>query len=357
MIRHLDRYVAKQFVVTFAVLVLGLPLLFIITDITENLDQHFARGISTGSIALSYLFYIPQFVVWSLPIAALVGTVFTVGAMTRHQEVVAAKAGGVSFYRLVAPIFVLGAVLSLIALALNEVVPVTNQIRAELIGERQTWGGTLRSDFIYVTEGGHVLAARRLEPASNRMSGVILEQRGRDGEGHRHAAAHEAVWTPETGWRLQNGFFRYLDENRGETTFEFAEMVVPHLSETPEELMAEPKDPDEMRYDEMSRFIAAIERSGGDSRPMRTERAQKISLPLAVAVIILFGAPLATSSKRGGAAYGIGVSLAVTMAYLLLFRVGSAMGASGSLPPLAAAWLPNLIFLAAGIVLLGRVRT
>jgi lipopolysaccharide export system permease protein len=78
---------------------------------------------------------------------------------------------------------------------------------------------------------------------------------------------------------------------------------------------------------------------------------------VATLVIILFGAPLATSTKRGGTAYGIGVALLSTILYMLLFRISGAVGETGALDPVTAAWLPNLIFLGAGMVFLTRVRT
>jgi lipopolysaccharide export system permease protein len=107
-----------------------------------------------------------------------------------------------------------------------------------------------------------------------------------------------------------------------------------------------------MRYAEMARSIDAIERSGGSGLELRVERSTRIALPLAILVIVLFGAPLSTSSKRGGAAFGIGISLAVTMVYLMLFKVGTAVGASGALDPVAATWMPNALFLVAGAVML-----
>ena len=110
--RLLARYVARQFLTTFVVLVLGLPLLFVITDVTDNLDRYLGRGLEFGSVALAYLYQIPQFLQWAFPIAALVATVFTIGNMTRHQEIAAAKAGGISFYRLILPLVLLGVVLS-----------------------------------------------------------------------------------------------------------------------------------------------------------------------------------------------------------------------------------------------------
>jgi lipopolysaccharide export system permease protein len=87
------------------------------------------------------------------------------------------------------------------------------------------------------------------------------------------------------------------------------------------------------------------------------KQEQKLAIPIATLIILLFGAPLATSSKRGGTAYGVAVSLGSTMLYLLMLKIAGGFGASGALPPFWAAWLPNLLFLAVGVVLIRRVRT
>jgi lipopolysaccharide export system permease protein len=357
MIKILDRYIVRQFFTGFTSLVLGLPLLFMITDLTDNLDKYLGRGLGAREVALSYLYILPQFVLWAMPIAALVATVFTIGSMTRHQEISAAKAGGISFYRLIAPILGLAVLLSSAALALGELVPVTNEKRAEVLGERQVRYGSLRLNFVFQTEDGSTISVRRLDPGAGEMNSIVIEHRGTRGAPVLHQTAERGRWTPDTGWEMERGVARLILEGGEEAAFAYDGARIPTLVETPDELLADPKDPDQMRYAEISRSIRSIERSGGDSRRMRVEQAQKISLPLAILVIVLFGAPLATSSKRGGAAFGIGISLAVTMIYLLLFRVGRAVGESGALDPVAAAWIPNGIFLLAGLVLLARVRT
>lgn len=352
----LDRYVARQFLGTCGLLLLGLPFLFVVIDVTDNLDRHLEAGVSGAAIGRSYLYQLPQFVFFAFPISALIGTVFTIGNMTRHQEIAAAKAGGISFGRIVAPIVALAALLSVVALGLGELIPVTNRLQLETLGRSEQFTD-LRTNFVFQTERGRTLSVRRLDREQGEMTGVVVEQqRGERGAG-MHETAERAVWAEEGGWKLENGYLRLFGTDGRESVFRFAGSSIPSLRETPEELLAEPREPEEMRYTEMSRFIRAIERSGGDPRSLRVERAQKIALPLAVFVIVLFAAPLATSSQRGGAAYGIGISLAVTIIYLLLFRVGEAVGSSGAIPPTLAAWMPNLIFLGAGIVLLSRVRT
>ena len=87
------------------------------------------------------------------------------------------------------------------------------------------------------------------------------------------------------------------------------------------------------------------------------EQALKIALPVTCFIIALFGAPLAVTTPRAGAAVGIAISLGTTIIFLLLTQITKAVGAGGLLDPLAAAWIPNALFLFAGIVLFFRTRT
>jgi len=87
------------------------------------------------------------------------------------------------------------------------------------------------------------------------------------------------------------------------------------------------------------------------------QQALKLALPGACFIIALFGAPMAVTSHRSGTAYGIAISLGTTVAYLLFIQLSEAVGASGAVNPRFAAWIPNLILLVVGLVLLWRVRT
>ncbi len=112
-----------------------------------------------------------------------------------------------------------------------------------------------------------------------------------------------------------------------------------------------------MRYAELGRYIEALERSGGDGRPLQVKQALKLAVPFTCIIIAIFGAPLAVTSPRAGTAFGLAVSLATTMVFLTLIRLSEAVGASGVLPPTWAAWAPNVAFGAVGVWLLKHVRT
>jgi lipopolysaccharide export system permease protein len=110
--RTLDRLVVTTFLKLFVVVTVAVPPLFILGDFTENLDQYLDRGLSRADVGLAYLYKLPEYFQFAFPIAALVATVFTIHTMTRHREIVAAKAGGISFHRLMAPLVILGIVLT-----------------------------------------------------------------------------------------------------------------------------------------------------------------------------------------------------------------------------------------------------
>ncbi len=357
MIRTLDRFVAGTFLRLFTIFIIGAPLLFILVDAVDNLDRYFERGLSLTHVVVGYLYLFPNFLLWAFPVASLLATVFTIYPMTTHREVMAAKAGGVSFYRLIAPIVLLGLGLTGFAVWFSQVVPGTNRIAAEVLGERerrQEW----RSNFVYVTDAGESLTARRLSAAEGEMIGVTLQSFARNSDAPtRHIEAAQAIWTSGTEWVLHDVWHREVwPDGREEATW-FEEYRYERLTEAPTDLLETTRNEEEMTYAELGILADRILRSGGDPGRVLTKREQQLAIPVATLVIILFGAPLATSSRRGGTAFGIGVSLATTILYLVLFRVSGAMGYTGTLPPLTAAWIPNLIFLVGGLLLLWRVRT
>lgn len=351
----LDRLVGGTFLRLFVVSILATPPLFILGDITERLNDYLDAGLTVREVAWGYVFNLAEYVLWSFPVAGLIAAVFTVHGMTMHREVVAAKAGGVSFHRLIAPILVLGMLLTGVALAATDLVPISKRKATEILQQRPSrdW----RSNFTYQTEEGDLLTVQRLELASGVMTGVGFHRPARAPDSTLlMLEATQAVYD-SLGWNFESGTLRRVWSDGEEAALRFQSLRLPQLDETPADLLQEVREEEEMTYAELDRQARMVERSGGDAAKLRVKREQKLAIPAATLVIILFGAPLATSSKRGGAAYGIGISLGSTILYLLCFKIAAAFGASGAITPLWAAWSPNLLFLLAGLVLMVRVRT
>jgi lipopolysaccharide export system permease protein len=354
--RTLDRLVVATFLKLWVAVTLATPPLFILGDFTENLDQYLDRGLTRAEVGLAYVYKLPEYFQFAFPIAALVATVFTVHSMTRHREIVAAKAGGISFHRVIAPLVVLGILLTGAALALSEIVPRGNRIAAQIQraeGPNRSW----RSDFVYRSENGLSWQVRRLTASDGRLTGVAIERQPTDDAPGLHITAEGASWSEEEGWTLLRGYMRILQPDSTERTIRFDRMRMPLMTERPEDLLEVPRAPEEMTYAEIEALAAIIERSGGDATEFLVRRGQLLSVPVATLIIILFGAPLATSSERGGTAFGMGVSLVTVIVFTMMLKLGGALGEAGAISPWAAAWIPNMLFFGASLVLLAKVRT
>jgi lipopolysaccharide export system permease protein len=357
-VRPLDRYVFGEFWRIFVAMALGFPVLVIMIDLTDNLEKYLNRDLPKAQIALSYIYWLPDSMFLVLPAAVLFATVFAISGFTRHAEVTAAKASGISFYRLIMPIFAGAVLIAGLGLILGEIVPITNAKRQELIGDVKAQRGNDRFNFAYAAEDGRVYKVGTLSVERRTLSGLEIERKGNGPDYPTYIlAAPTGEWKPNGGWTLRRGNLHIIPDTTGHMTVSFDSLHDRHFTEQPADLLASPKDPQEMRYRELGRFIRALERSGGDADELKVERMLKIAIPVTCIIIVFFGAPLATSTQRGGAAYGIGVSLATTVIFLMLIQLTKAIGGQGMVPPDLAAWLPNVIFGIIGTVLLARVRT
>jgi lipopolysaccharide export system permease protein len=354
----LDWYVFFEWIKIFVTTSLGFPVLVIVIDLTDHLQTYLQRNIPAPQIALGYIYWIPGSMFLVLPAAVLFATVFSIGALTRYSEITAAKASGISFYRLTAPIFFAACLSALLGLGIGELAPVTNAKHDAILEEQQFRGGNDRFNFAYAAEEGRVYKVGSLDALRGVMNSVEIERRGVGFDYPTYIlTTQSANWTTGKRWGLGPGAIHILPDSVQDFVVSFDSARDNHLREAPAELMATPKNPEDMRFAELRRFVTALQRSGGNADELKVELAQKIAVPVTCIIIALFGAPLATSTQRGGAAYGIAISLATTVLFLMMIQLTKAVGAKGLIPPYLAAWIPNVIFSIAGVYLLARVRT
>jgi lipopolysaccharide export system permease protein len=357
-LRPLDRYVLAEFWKVLAATALGFPLLVIIIDISEKLDNYLARDLTAAEIGLAYLFGVPETMFLVLPAAVLFATVFTVGGFTRHSEITAAKASGISFHRFILPIAAGSVVATFIGLALAEIVPPLNARRLELLKEKQVRAANQRSNFAFAADEGRVYKIGYADVLSATLQNVEIDRRGLGPDYPSYlVTAKTAGYAERSGWTLADGYVHLMPDSLSNITIQFDSLRDRNFTELPTHLMANPKAPAEMGYRDLGRFITAMERSGADVRKLRVERMLKIAIPVTCVIIMLIGAPMATSTQRGGTAYGVALSLATTVIFLVLLQLTQAIGAGGLIMPELAAWIPGALFTCIGTYLLIKVRT
>ena len=358
-LRQLDRYVLGSWTRLFVMAALGLPLIAIFFNLTDMLSKLLDRGLTMKEIAISYVYAIPEYAFMVMPAAVLFATVFTVVNMSRHSELTAAKAGGQSFHRIMRPLFIASGLAVVLTFGVGELAPWATARQLEIQKAKQARPTRSRFNFVYSGDAGWVYTVRSLDVANRQLKQVMFE---RQGTGLNYPGmvltADSATYDDSLKvWRLRTGASRVIAGPGRQATFTFREMRLRALRQSPADLLAESKGPDEMRYAELGRYIDALKRSGNDANKLIVEQALKLALPVTCLIIAMFGAPLAVTTPRAGPAGGVAISLATALIFLLLTQLTKAIGSGGVINPTAAAWFPNVLFLFAGLVLLARVRT
>lgn len=357
--RILWRYLLWQWLRIFVLTAVGLPAVQSLIALTDDLNKLLNRGVTTDSLPAIFFFGLPEGMFQMMPAAALFATVFTIGPFSRHSELTAAKASGISFHRLVVPLLCASAVAAVANYFVGEYSTRASARRAELQRERQTTGQFTKHNFVFRGDDGWTYSIRELDTRRSVLQGLLLEQPSRRAEFPGLAvSADSATWSgQQRSWTLWHGAVHVFHDSAGPSTSRFDSMRLRALKQPPRQLLITPKLPEEMTWAELGEYIDVMERAGNDVNELVVKRWLKLALPVTCIVIAIFGAPLAVSAPRAGAAVGIAISLGTTITFLLFIQLAIAVGKSGLIHPDYAAWVPNGVFLVIGLALMARVRT
>ncbi|MGH7491537.1 MAG: LPS export ABC transporter permease LptG [bacterium] len=374
--RLLDLYISRKFLLTLAFAMIAFISIFIVVDLIERLSDYIDRQVP-GMVIVSYFFYyVPYIVVLMFPVGMLLASLFSVGQLSKHNELTAMQASGLSLYRILAPLLILGFLLSLVMMFFGEmIVPVANQRKAEIKNQyidRLPRNLPARSSNLYLQENPAVQTTGvwfRPVPVLPRYSrrAYIGYFNARDKTADRISIqeydgifivrridATSLRWQGDH-WQAIKGYRRSFQKGQ-ETAAPFDTLALTDLFFTPEVLVKVQKEPEEMSFTELENYIREVANNGSDPQRWLVDLHLKFSFPFTSFIMVLFGAPLAVGRARSSGAVGVAMTLVIAFLYFGTVKTGQTLSQSGLLSPLLGAWLGNIIFLMGGVVVLVRAR-
>jgi LPS export ABC transporter permease LptG/LPS export ABC transporter permease LptF len=360
-----DTYVLGSFLFYFALMLASFVALTHVFTFFELLSDIVKNGIPMTRVITYHLFLTPKLIYDSAPVAVLVAVLVTFGVLTKHNEVTAMKACGVSLYRLSVPVLIASGVLSAGLFAFDHYyVPEANRIqdaiRNEIKGRPvQTY---LRPDRKWIFgRGSRIYYYRYFDPASSVMYGVnVYELAPETFRLSRHISAERARWEPSLNtWVFQDGQSWELDRVRVAAYQDFLGQTAtfPGLDEPPGYFLKEVKQDQQMNFAELDAYIRELRQSGFDTSRLRVQYHKKFSVPLFALIMGLISAPFAFLTGHRGAMAGVGVSFVIAIAYWAVSQLFEQVGNLSQLPAVMAAWSPGLVFSLAGTYLFTRMKT
>lgn len=357
--RILDRYIVRE-VARHALLGLLIFTFVLFVPKLVRLMELFVRHTgSGGQIAKLFLCLLPGVLVFTLPMAMLIGVLLGLGRMSMDSEIIALTALGISRKRILVPVGVLataGAALTLV-MTLWLAPASLRTFRDTESGLATTQISFLVQPRVFEERFPHmVLYVNDVSASGTRWTGVFLAETGGQ-SGSRVTLAENAIVVAEPS---QGKLELHLN---GGSTHEFQRDEPDKYSVTdfgrsdwPIEVsdLATPKERELSNPEKSLREL--LSDSGKNWRDARVELHQRFAFPAACFVFALIAVPLGSQPRRGGRAAGTLLAIVVIGAYYSLFIIGAGMARQGSVPAWAGMWMANVVLALTGVALLPRME-
>jgi len=365
----LDGYVTMAYLRYVILSVVTLLSLFYIASFLDLSDKLFKGTTTWVTLAQYFRYSTPEWLYYVLPLAVLLGTLVTVAVLTKNSELIVMKACGISLYRVSLPMLITGLFVGGLLFVMQETIMGPSARRADELkhimrgGDPQTL--SLLSNRWLVGSNGQIYHYQLLNPRTRTLTGLdIYEFTPHMERLFRRSFVESATFVGDGTndvWQLNRGWTREFDaENEiinppgGET---FAFDSARRRLESADFFGSKEPNPRYMGYRQLRAYTEMLRDGGFDVLAQDVALARKLAFPFVTLIMTLLAVPFASTIGRSGAMGGVGVGIAIAISYWALLSLFGALGTGGALPPVLAAWAPNLLFGAGAFYLLMTVRT
>jgi LPS export ABC transporter permease LptG/LPS export ABC transporter permease LptF len=355
----LDRYIARAYLGKFLLVVMAFWSLFVLVNFMDLFDDIQVNKVK-GIVVLHYFaFFSPQIVHLMTPVAVLVCVLVTFGVLSRRNEITAMKAAGISVYRVTLPAIALACLAAAAMFAASEyVLPPMNRVKERdfnvIKGRPPTSASLLERRWVLGSDNRlYHYDYMQSRPTLTLYGLSVFDVDPKRWDLRDRLYAARAVWNG-VGYDLERGWRRTFGTS---SNFREFSQIRTREIEPPSYFEQEKQEADTLRYGELRRHIAALEALGLDVVALQVKLHGKLAFPFVCVVMTLLGIPFAFVVARRGALYGIGLSILIAIVYWASLHIFDALGSNAVLPPMLAAWAPNLAFGAAGLYLMLRLET
>jgi LPS export ABC transporter permease LptG/LPS export ABC transporter permease LptF len=368
----LDEYVLRSYAIAFLLSLASFTSLYVIFTFFELIGD-IVRNQTPFIIVGEYLVNLIPYILYAVtPLCSLLAVLITFGSLSRSSELTAMKATGISIYRVVAPVFVLAAILGAALFAFDEsYLPQANRRQEQLrdvikgkpaqtfLNPEHKWISGQSGQTGQSGAPARIFTYEAFDPVRPAFANLtVFEFDPQTFTLTRRIFATSVTWDPSVNqWVFDNGWQRTFN---GETIASYQPFPVatfPEIHEQPSYFTKEATPSEEMSYSELSHYIADLSQSGFNTVLLRVQLQRKLADPAITLVMAILAVPFAvTMGKRRGLA-GVATAIGVAISYLGLVGIFSSMGDIATLPPILAAWSPDLLFGITGAYLLLRTPT
>jgi len=356
----LDRYISREFIRFFLLVILSFLSLFLIVEFFERLGTLISKNASFDQVLSYFFFRIPMMLSLTIPAAVLLSALLTFGSLSRNSEIVAMRANGISLYRSSVPILICSFLITLFTFVFSELITPYTNAKAEYIMtvdiRKKELKGIFKKEQLWYRGAKGIYSFDFFDPKNKVLQGITLNYLDRQMTLVMRVDAERAVWNRDH-WMFHNLLIVHFDEGGFPVMERYKEKIL-DIPETPTDFQVVQKDSEQMGYFELRKYVRKIRSEGYDATQYLVDLHGKIAFPFVCVILAILGISFSLKTERsGGLAGSIFIGVTIGFSYWIIFAFAMSLGRAGNLPPLLAAWLTNLIFGSVALYLFRHVRT
>lgn len=358
--KRLNKYLIRNVIKYLLITELAGLVIFITIEFFERMDI-FMSSFSNFFLSVVYLLLrSPFYLNLILPLAFLISTLILLILMIRSNEIVIVRTSGISTLSLMKPLLSFSLVLIVISFGLSEVIiPFTSNAadyiyRIKIRGEESHV--FFKNDRIWFKRDNIISNIDFFDTKKDLIRGLTVLELTENYSIQRRYDAKEGVWK-DGSWYFSNVIERTFDA-KGTVFKKTYANLKDIIKEPPSVFKVVDKNPEEMGYKELSRYINRLERDGHDVRRYLVDLYNKVAFPF-INIIMVFAAFSVGLRyvKTRHISKGIFAGISLGILYWFFHSIALSLGYSDIFPPLFAAWFSNLLFTAAGVIGIVTLRT
>ncbi len=346
---RLDRYIVGKFIGTYFFSIALIISISIVIDVNENLSKFAQSHAPLEAIVFDYYAnFIPYFSNLFSPLFVFIAVIFFTTKLAGNSEIIAMLAAGVSFRRLLKPYMVSCVIISALSFYLaGYVIPHGNVTRMNFENIYKKSKTVTAADNVQLqVENGVIAYINHYDNKRKTGYGFSLDKfENKKLVSHMTASQiqYDTISDTKYHWTVSNWKVREMKGLREKITSGAKRDTIIQME--PTDLIFSKGQQETFTNPELRAYISKqVNRGSGNTAQYQVEYHKRIASSFASFILTIIGASLAARKRKGGMGLALGVGLALSFAYIMLQTVSSTFAINAGMPPMLAAWIPNILF-------------
>lgn len=341
----IDRYIIKKFLGTFVYSIALIISIAIVFDISENLDDFISKEVPKNAIIFDYyLNFIPYFANLFSGLFTFIAVIYFTSKLAYNSEIIAILSSGVSYHRMIRPYIISACIIGVFSFVLGGyVIPSANKKRVDFRNTYINSSVNRLETNIHrqITPGTYIYMQRYNN--SNNVGYKFTIEKFENGELVSKLSANYIRWNDETKkWTINDYVIR--DINGYDEKIITGDRIDTTLNMVPEDYQVYRDQVETMSIPDLNNEIRSMKQRGVNSTDYQIEKHSRISSSFSVIILTLIGVSLASRKVKGGLGLHLGIGILFCFSYIMFMQISTVFASSGTLHPMIAAWIPNILF-------------